>query len=155
MMIMAAMIVASLSYLIGGNGLASTAITSNNKSAQIVAQANLILQQIYGCVSNYPTGNNGGSFHLAYPATPTASLVSNLVCPGTSANLWTGVDGIYLPTMPGDFGAWTYTNDATSVRIATTTTNLTAWQGAMTNAAAKFGAQASISGSTLTITVTQ
>lgn len=154
MLLMVAAIVIPLTYFVSNNGVASNAINTNNKATQLSSQARLIMQMVYSCTSNYPTGNNGGTTHLPYPATPTGNLVSNLVCPGTSANLWTGVDGAYLPVIPTDFGAWQYVNDATSVRITTTTTNLTAWANAINQVVSQFGSQASLSGSTLTITIT-
>jgi hypothetical protein len=140
-----------------GSNMFNKATAINNTITQLVAQANLIRQKIVQCATEYPEGDNGTSYHKPYPS-GSGVLVSTLTCPGAPAggnNLWSGIDGVFLPQTPTGFNSWVYTNDATSVRISIQTTNTAAYSTAMQQAAAKFtSSEASVSGNTLTFIVT-
>ncbi|MFD2274151.1 hypothetical protein ACFS07_32610 [Undibacterium arcticum] len=71
----------------------------------LLDQSKLIRSRVIGCGIAYPSGNNGTGFHARFPATAGTGLVSDLVCPGQPApnNLWTGVGGMTLPSVPGGF----------------------------------------------------
>lgn len=133
-------------------------------AAQLVAQANLVRQKISQCAVEFPAGDNGTGFHPSYPATPVSGLVSDLACPGAPVganNLWTGTDGTFLPRPPTGFTAWTYVNDATSVRIQIQTNNPVGWSAAMSQALTRFSPSeatrvtTSLTHDTLQITVVQ
>lgn len=130
---------------------------TKSASTNLVAQANIIRERVLACAIMYPNGDNGTGFHIAYPG-GTGVAVSTLTCPGSSVNLWTGIDGaMSLPPITG-FGVWTYANDATSVRISITTTSSAGYGAAMTQALARFNTsanEASIAGSTFTVVISQ
>lgn len=152
--------VSSMSLNKNQAGMAQSTTTQS-----MVAQVNLISGKIVKCVADYPAGDNGSGNHLTYPYYGTApntakaatGAVSGLYCPGSGTdatsdaadvNLFSGSDGIFLPLPPTGFSAWSYVNDGGSVRIrlqATSAANATAWNTALTSAAAKFSAsQASV-----------
>jgi len=155
------MVIALMAVIAGAIAISSrsynAAVAINNTVTQLVAQANLIRQKVTQCVIEYSEGDNGTGFHKTYPAGTNVD-VSTLTCPGAPAgsnNLWTGSDSVFLPNPPVGFNAWKYTNDATSVRISIQTTNVSGYGTAMSKAAAKFSSsEASVSGDTLTVTIT-
>lgn len=125
--------------------------TSAQKTAQLIAQAQLIVHRIVKCATDYPGGDNGTAFHKAYPAgSPT--LVKDLICPGNSQNLWSGSDGVYLPASPTGFGDWNYTNAAT-VSISITSSQPAAYASSIATAATRIGAAASATADTLTVKI--
>jgi hypothetical protein len=148
----------TVAYLIGGVALLSLATaamvrSSYNSSAvdqewstatQMVAQANLLRQKILDCASQ--GGDNGSANHPAYP-TGSGVAAATLTCPYGGLSLLTGTDGVFLPPAPSGFNAWTYTNNVTNVTLrlqASSSVDATRNANAMTSAAAKFGANASI-----------
>ena len=145
-------------------GAASVTIARGNGKArqfqetreQMVAQRDLIFSALLLCRTIYPSGNNGTIFRKPYPAAETAVLVSSLVCPGQSpASIWSNDLSAMVPRPLPGFGAWTYVNDATSLRIATTAVNagLQFNQDLLDAVVKKIGSsQAVRSGDTLTIT---
>ena len=121
MILMIVVIMAAVTYVVSQPGPNTQSMVTSNVAAQIVAQAQMIRQQIESCVTNYPNGNNGGTAYLPYPATPTPATgtpfdqnwVSSLVCPGSGQNLFTGVgsSGVFLPPQPSGMTAWRYSNN--------------------------------------------
>ncbi len=106
---------AGLAFLLIGSGPNVQGQMSAQKTAQLVAQAQLILHRITKCATDYPAGDNGTTYHKAYPkdansGTPVALAVTLLVCPGNNQNLWSGIDGVYAPAPIEGFDAWTYIN---------------------------------------------
>lgn len=136
---------------------------------QIALQAQLIRAKIGRCVSDYPTGNNGTGNHAGYPYTAnvagtplggtpdgTAEAVSKLYCvigaspAAADSNLWSGVDGVFLPPAPTGFNAWQYSNNGTDVRITLQTTSTSSYGAALAQAVSKFNAsEAALSTTTL------
>lgn len=117
--------------------------------SQVATQANLIRTRILLCGSDYPDGSNGTSYRPALPAGSPAIAVSTLVCPGTGQNIWTGNDGVSLPPSPKFMSApWQYANDGTSARIA-----IAGDTAALTQAANRLGAEATVSAGQLTYKV--
>lgn len=146
-------------------GAASATIARGNAQArlfqetreQMVAQRDLILNTLILCRTIYPAGDNGNTVRQQYPATPGDGLVASLVCPGQSpASIWSGDARALAPRPLPGFSAWTYVNDATSIRIATTAANSGSqfYRDLMDSTINKVGGtQASRSGDTLTITL--
>ena len=128
-----------------------------NTRDELVNQASLIRAKLIACTVQYPGGDNGLGYRPQLPSTPATGLVSDALCPGNpgaNKSLWTASDGIYAPRTLMGLSAWRYTHDATSARISVTAVSgghtTTA---ALTNAALRFGAQASVTGTTLTIVI--
>lgn len=170
-MIFIAVFLIGLTAVVSSRAPATNQIGTFIKASDLVSQVQLIRSQIAKCAMNYPSGNNGSANHLAYPYYGTAAntgvaatgAVSGLYCPGTGsgnntdatdANLWSGTDGVFLPAAPGDFGAWQYANDATSVRLTIAATDAR-WNAAIDQAIAKIGSSsASRATNTLTVVIT-
>lgn len=92
-----------------------TAVSSIN------AQANLVRQTLTQCAIDYPSGDNGTGFNIAYPAATTATALTGLQCPGAPVgftDFWGGRNGVFEPVAPAGFGSWTYTNNATGVSLS-------------------------------------
>lgn len=146
-------------------GAASVVITRGNVKArlfqetreQMVAQRDLIFNTLVLCRTIYPAGNNGNAVRQQYPATPGDGFVSSLVCPGQSpASIWSGDSRAMAPRALSGFGAWTYINDATSIRITTTAINAGSQfhRDLLDAVVTRIGsAQAVRSGDTLTVTL--
>ena len=154
MLVLVVIIAAALAYLLVGAGLNVSGMLAGQKATQLAAQAEFIVQRIAKCATDYPGGNNGLATHSAYPldGNPGAISVASLVCPGNSQNLWTGVDGVYLPVPITDFSAWTYTNSS-PVSVSISPTQAGTYATALAAAAARLGSVASVTGSTLTVKV--
>jgi hypothetical protein len=165
-LMLAAALLAGLTFVFIGGGPNVQGQLNAQKTAQLVAQAQLIVHRVTKCATDYPTGDNGTSHHKPYPKdgntgtpdTPTALAVPSLICPGNNQNLWSGVDGVYAPTPIADFGAWTYTNTNPAV-IAITTDKPDSFNTAILQAVSKMGAAvasattSSVAGDTLTVKV--
>lgn len=122
---------------------------------ELVSQGQLIRQRINQCVLEYPAGDNGTTFNISYPAGAVATSVYSLTCPGAPAgsqDLWSGVDGVFLPKVPHtDFNEWQYVNDVNGIKITIQTTNATGRAVVLQRAANKFRAdEASFAVDTLT-----
>jgi len=148
--VLGALLAASLS---GGTSVASM-MANNNASQMIVAQAGLIRSRILQCGTEYPSGNNGTAFRVIYPAATGLTNVSALTCPGNATNLWSQSDGVAMPVSISGFTAWQFANDATSMRLTTTSTT-TDRTAILPNVVTLLGAQSSYAGSTLTWTLAQ
>jgi hypothetical protein len=124
---------------------------------QMVAQRDLIANLLVLCKAVYPDGANGTAFHPSYPATPAApGYVSALICPKPGVSIWSGDASAMQPRPLPGFTPWTYTNDATSIRIAISanTAGSTFYRNLLDAVIAKIGAsQAVRSADTLTITL--
>jgi hypothetical protein len=125
---------------------------------KMAAQSALILNTLLLCGVVYPNGDGTGTGPRSkYPATPADGLVSSLVCPGQSPSLlWSGDAFAIAPLALPGFSAWTYINDATSIRITTTAnnTNVQYYQDLLDAVVKKVGANQGVrSGDTLTITL--
>jgi hypothetical protein len=122
-------LLAGLVFAFFGGGPNIQGQLNAQKTAQLVAQAQLIVQRIAKCATDYPAGDNGTAYHLPYPkdANGSALAVSALRCPGNGdKNLWSGSDGVYAPTPITGFGAWTYQNtspDPAKIVITSTDAN--------------------------------
>lgn len=140
-----------MAFLIIGTGPNVQGQMNAQKTAQLVAQAQLIVHRITKCATDYPEGDNDTAFHKAYPkdADPGALAVTLLVCPGNSQNLWSGVDGVYAPPPIAGFEAWTYTNTHPTV-IAIKTLQPTPYTAAIAQAVINIGT-ASASSTTSTV----
>ena len=151
-------LVAGLAFLLIGTGPNVQGQMNAQKTAQLVAQAQLILHRITKCSTDYPDGDNGTTYHKAYPkdANPGVLAVTSLVCPGNNQNLWSGIDGVYAPAPIEGFGAWTYTNASPAI-IAITASQPAAYSSAIDSAATKIGltppGPASATADTLTVKV--
>ncbi len=127
---------------------------------QMVAQRDLIANMLLLCRTIYPNGNNGSGNAglLQFPATPADGLVSSITCPGapTAASIWSGDSRGLAPRPLFGYQAWTYVNNGTNVRIATTliTAGSTYHLDLLHSVIKKIGSgQAVLSGNTLTITL--
>lgn len=124
---------------------------------EIVQQASLIRSKLIACAIQYPGGNNGLGYRAQFPAAPGTGAVADVLCPGNPSvnkTIWTAADGSFVPRQMSGFSTWSFAHDATSMRISITATGSTSYTtAALTNAALKFGAQASLVGSTLTIVI--
>jgi hypothetical protein len=140
----------------------STAV--NNVAVTMTAQANMIRSQIMNCVNGDPatgtTGDNGTALNISFPYTGSAAgvvtgggvlgTVSSLYCPRTvsgaswivgasDANLWSGLNGVFLPVPPSGFSAWQFSNTTNLVKISTSYVGTNAESAAaITQAATKF-----------------
>lgn len=150
-----------MSLVIGATARMNTSGDNGRRMAQtrdeLVQQASLIRSKIIACTVQYPGGNNGLGFRLQFPAAPVSGAVADALCPGNpnvSKSLWNPADGTYMPRQLAGFSAWGIAHDATSMRISITTTSGAQHDlAALTNAALKFGSQATLTGSTLTIII--
>ena len=147
-------VLGGLVFMVIGAGPNVAGQMSAQKTAQLVAQAQLIVHRIVKCATDFPNADNGTADHKAYPldANPGALAVSALTCPGSTENMWSGVDGVYPPVTPSGFGAWTYTKD-TPVSIAITSSQPNTYTPAIAAAAARIGVAASASADILTVKV--
>lgn len=153
-------VVVLIGLIAGGLALAGKHVAENvhidQAATQLVAQANLIRQKITHCVVEYPEGDNGTGTSVQYPSGNNIE-VSTLTCPGApvgSNNLWTGVDGTFLPPQPTGFTSWKYTNDAGGVKIVIQTSIANTYAPAMNKALAKFNTnEALVSGDVFTVFV--
>ena len=135
-----------LAFLLIGAGPNVQGQMNVQKTAQLVAQAQLILHRITKCATDYPAGDNGTTYHRVYPKDantgapdmPVALAVTSLVCPGNNQNLWSGVDGVYAPPPIAGFEAWTYTNDHLAV-ITIKTSQPDPYTAAIAQAVRKIG----------------
>lgn len=150
----AVVLLGSLIFVFIGSGPNVQGQLNTQRSAELIAQAQLIAHRLTQCASDYPQGDNGTTFHKAYPpdANPGARAVADLICPGSNQNLWSGVDGVYLPQAPSGFNAWQYTNTATA-SISITSTAANTYASAIANAASKIGNAASATANTLTVKI--
>lgn len=147
-------LVAGLAWVLMGSGPNVQGQSNRQKTAQLVAQAQLVMHRISKCAADHPGGDNGSGLHKAYPADaqPGPLAVTALVCPGSGQNLWSGVDGVYGPGPIAQFGAWTYTNASPAV-ITITASQPGAHTAAITAAAAQIGPAASATADTLSVKV--
>ncbi len=149
-------LVAGLAFVLIGSGPNVPGQMNAQRTSQLVAQAQLIMQRIVKCATDYSEFNTAST---GYPvdASPGALAVANLVCPANSQNLWSGVDGVYLPTAPTGFGAWQYTNDTGTgqISIAITSTPPADYAISLSAAASKIGPAATASADTLTLIIKQ
>lgn len=125
---------------------------------EVVSQATLIRAKLIACAVSYPGGDNGLGFRPQLPVTPVSGAADDVLCPGNpnpNKSIWAPGDGIHAPRRLTGLGAWSYSHDATSARISISTApgggNVA--QAALNNAAQKFGAQSSVTGSTLTVVI--
>lgn len=144
-----------------------SAMTSRTARAEFVATATsaLFAQQdkirnaIVLCVVRYPSGNNGTTYNIKYPAGSTAVAVTSLTCPGdpnTNKSIWQGKNGGFLEAPPTGISAWTYINDATGIRFIVTSNGAADLNTALDRVAAKLSStQATRSGNTLTVWMLQ
>lgn len=127
---------------------------NTQRTSQLVAQAQLIMQRIVKCATDYSEFNSAST---GYPvdANPGKLLVASLVCPANSQNLWSGVDGVYLPTAPTGFAAWQYTNDSGSgqISIAITSSQPAEHTFSISAAASRIGPAATATANSLTIKI--
>lgn len=150
-LLFATAIFASIVLAVLGSGTNVIARLDQNKLAQLIAQSQLIATRISKCALDYPAGNNGTGNHVTYPGGLDVK-VKALICPGSNLNLWSGVDGVYLPPPPDAFGAWTYTN-ATPLTIQISSTQPGKQAAVISAAAAKIGPAASATADTLTVKI--
>ena len=161
LLIVAAILLAGLAFALIGSGPSVSGQLNTQRSAQLVAQAQLIVHRITKCAADYPNGDNGMALHKAYPADTSIAPdlgpplpIKNLLCPGNNQNLWSGVDGVYAPAALAQFGDWTYTN-ASPATISITTTEPSGFSAALDRAATQIGPAASATADTLTVKVIQ
>lgn len=155
-MLLLVILVAGLALFLLRSGPNVASLSANQRANELLAQAQLITHRITKCATDYPLGNNGQGLHLPYPAdaNPGALAVSSLVCPGSGQNLWSGVDGVYLPPAIAEFNGWMYTN-ASPATVSITAVHATAHASTLATVAARIGAAASSTANTLTVKVIQ
>jgi hypothetical protein len=136
-----------MAYLLVATGPNVQNHRNTQTTTQLIAQAQLIAHRITKCATDYSEANNGSTVHKAYPL-GTDAAVTSLTCPTVAnPNLWSGVDGVFPPTPIDGFGAWKYTKainlgDPTFIEI--TSSQPSAHSAAMSAAATKMGAAASV-----------
>lgn len=86
--------------------------------SQLTADGSLIIQRISGCALQYPTSTGTGAY-ASYPDEPATEAVSDLVCPGSGASLWSGSDGVYYPPAPTGFSEWSYHHASDGIWVET------------------------------------
>jgi len=156
LLLLAIAVVGGLVFTFIGTGPNVAGQMGAQRAAQLVAQAQLIVHRITKCAADYPNGDNGTALHKAYPsdANPGPLAVASLICPGNNQNLWSGSDGVYPPTAPTSFGAWSYTNAVPAI-ITITTTQPAAYSVSIAAAAARIGLAASATADTLTVKIVE
>lgn len=148
---LAAGVLGGIVFLISGSGIQSSGQVDRNLVAQLVAQGQLIAHRIAKCAADYPQGNNGSGSYLPYPL-GSGVAVSTLVCPGNGQNLWSGVDGVYLPPRPTGFADWTYSKfGPVSIEITSLTPALHGQ--VLSTAASRLGGAARVNAGTLTLKI--
>lgn len=144
-------LVAGLAFVLIGSGPNVPGQMNSQRTSQLVAQAQLIMQRIVKCATDY------SEFNTASPGYPAGSgvPVANLMCPANSQNLWSGVNGVYLPTAPTGFGAWQYTNDSGIGRISIVITSSQPVEHtfSISAAASRIGPAATATANSLTIKI--
>lgn len=145
MLFVSVVMIALISAVVSKDMGNAAQVSVYTKTSQITAQAQLIRQQISKCATDYSAGDNGTANHKPYPL-GTDALVAAITCPGSGMLatidasdelIFSGKDGVFIPVQIQDFGAWKYTNDATSVRVYTDA-NDTRWNTSIAAAVAKF-----------------
>lgn len=150
-LLLAIALLGGLVFVFIGAGPSASGQIGTQRTAQLLAQAQLIVHRIVKCATDYPNGDNGTALHKAYPA-GSAAAIASLTCPGNSQNLWSGVDGVYPPVSPAGFGDWNYTN-ASPASISITTSQPSAYSSSIAAAAARMGSAASATADTLTVKI--
>lgn len=103
----------------------SNLISNTNTINTLVSQASIIRSRILACGIEYPTGNNGTTYRVQYPAATTLTDISNLTCPGANnANIWTLLDGLSAPLQINGFNNWQYINDGSGMKLSITAVNV-------------------------------
>jgi len=101
-------------FMSAGSSTLSASITTDRTAPNLSSQADLIRAKILECWSA-----TQGVATAGYPV-GVGVAVGALNCPGDPAgsqNLWTGARPTILPLPPQGFGAWSYSNDASGIRI--------------------------------------
>jgi len=144
-------LVAALAFVLVGSGPNVSGQMNAQRTSQLVAQAQLIIQRIVKCATDYSEFNTAASGYPAGSGVP----VANLLCPANSQNLWSGVDGVYLPSAPASFGPWQYTNDTGTGRISIAITSSQPAEHAfsISATASKIGPAATATANSLTIKI--
>jgi len=120
---------ALVSYLIGAVSLVilvgtvlSASQYGRGSSDRVWVHANALLNQtemlrsvLMECASRY-----GGSSTGAFPAFPATGALASITCPADGQVLLAGRAGAFVPVPPAGLSAWSYVNDATSVRLELT-----------------------------------
>lgn len=148
MLVLTVTLVAGLAFVLIGSGPNVQGQMNAQRTSQLVAQAQLIVQRIVKCATDYSEFNTTASGYPAGSGVP----VANLLCPANSQNLWSGVDGVYLPSAPASFGAWQYTNDG-RISIAITSSLPAEHAFSISAAASKIGPAATATANSLTIKI--
>lgn len=131
--------------------------TAFDSKQTLIRQYQLIRSRVLSCGVAYPAGDNGTGVRVRYPATPVSGNVIDMTCPGQPGanNLWSGAGSVTLRAPPAAFTGWMYANDGTSMRLAIqpAVSGDTRSIGILTSVANRIGDIATVSGSTLTITL--
>lgn len=159
LLFVAVAMLAGLAFALTGRGPGVQGQLNAQKTAELVAQAQLTLHRITKCATDHPGGDNGTAWHKAYPrdAQPGSLAATALVCPGNGQNLWSGVDGVYAPAPIAGFAPWVYSNGSTAL-ISITTPQPAAHAEAIAAAAQRLGPAATVTttltaGDTLSVKV--
>jgi hypothetical protein len=125
---------------------------------EVVSQAHLIRSKLISCMVSYPAGDPSTLDVL--PATPASGVpVSVLTCPGdpaTDKSLWKPVDGIFAPRPLSGLSTWVFIHATPSTAASISISAVgggNPTSAALNNAALRFGAQARVIGSTLTVDI--
>lgn len=102
-----AFIVAATGSMMGRHDNAKWIAQSKDK---IEDQANLIMTQLMICAM-LNTVESETEASASYPE-GMGTLVSSLVCPGTSATVWDGSAGTFMPPVVSGFSDWRYFKQA-------------------------------------------
>lgn len=155
-------VLASLFAAIDASGSKPTAnaVAQTSLVERLHGQADSVRLRIATCIAGYPNGDNGTTFHAAYPGAVAPSLVSALGCPGAppaARPLWSGTEAIYAPVPIPGFSAWAYQNDGLGVRLSTSATSADPlFVNALAKLRQKYAAnEASLAGGTFTLWIMQ
>jgi hypothetical protein len=123
----------------------------------ILGQKDLIVGRLITCRVMFPNGDNGTGYRVQYPAAAVPTSISELRCPGEAvgASLWSGENRVLQPGPIPGFTEWHFTNDSASARLQIAAVSATSQlhRDLLALVAERIGAQASISGGTLTIAI--
>lgn len=142
--ILALSLMSLMIYAISGLSTSNASLAWVAKSSEaVLSQATMVREKILTCGTAFPGGDNGSASSSAeykkYPATPVSGLLKDAVCPGSSREIFTGHDGVFLRKLPNGFSEWAYTNDLTGMYIGATVA-----AGMAADAAAAVASQAGV-----------
>ena len=87
-------------------------------AAELKSSAQTIKARLASCAIEEPSENNGCTNGCVFTAWPEEQAsIADLACPGRTEKLFSGKDGVYLPSQISGFEQWQYRNDATGIEL--------------------------------------